>query len=396
MKKILVLNGSFCEKPIIELAKEMGYFVITTGNMPELIGHKSANAYIPCDYSDKQAVLKLVKDNEIEGIISCANDFGVLTAAYVAEQMGWKGHDSYKNAELIHHKDKFKQYCLESGISSPHSDVFTSMQDALLYCKETDYPLIVKANDLTGGKGICRADNFEGAAQAIEMAFSISRDKHILIEPFIEGKQASIDVFIINKKIAVTSGCTAYSQKNPYLIQAETFPPVDFEQVVPQLHEIVYKMIDDLDLSDGILALQYIMKDGRPYIIEAMRRCFGNEALLLSDMITGFPWEEAYIKASLGLDCSEITVKEPQMKYCGHFGIMADCNGIVKNYQIDPSIEKHLFKKTEIIPIGGRIHQYRNERIAYLYYTYDSLEEMNAEVVHYNERIKVEMEPDEE
>ena len=81
MKKVLVLNGSVCEEPIIKKAKEMGYYVVTTGNAPELVGHQFADEYIPCDYSDKEAILELVKRNHMEGIISCANDFGVLTAA---------------------------------------------------------------------------------------------------------------------------------------------------------------------------------------------------------------------------------------------------------------------------------------------------------------------------
>ena len=61
-------------------------------------------------YSNKEAILKLVKDEGIEHVISCANDFGVLTAAYVAEKMGWRGHDTYKNAKLLHLKDEFKEY----------------------------------------------------------------------------------------------------------------------------------------------------------------------------------------------------------------------------------------------------------------------------------------------
>lgn len=394
MKKILMLNGSFCEKPIIEKAKELGYYVVTTGNAPELIGHKSADEYIPCDYSDKEAVLRLARDNGIEGIVSCANDFGVLTAAYVAEQMGWKGHDAYKTAETIHHKDKFKAYCHEHGIPSPHSEAFSNKRDALAYCEKCRYPVIVKANDLTGGKGVRKADSPAEAAGAIENAFVMSRDKRILVEPYLVGEQASIDVFIVNKKIVVTSGCTAYSQKNPYLIQAETFPPIGFDQVIPELHEIIYKIVNDLDLADGIIALQYILCDGKPYVIEMMRRCFGNEALLLSDMITGFPWEEAYIKASLGLDCADIKAKAPPMKCCGHFGVMADCNGIVKGYDVPEEIKRHLFKVTEMVQPGGRINDCMNERIAYLYYTYDSLEEMNAEVVHFNDKIKIEMESD--
>lgn len=157
--------------PIIEKAKEMGYHVTTTGNAPELMGHKYADAYLPCDYSDKEAVLQLVKENNIEGIVSCANDFGVLTAAYVAEQMGWKGHDSYETARLLHHKDEFKKYCYEHDIPSPYSKVFISPETALEYCKSCEYPIIVKANDLTGGKGISRADDLSQAELAIANAF---------------------------------------------------------------------------------------------------------------------------------------------------------------------------------------------------------------------------------
>lgn len=392
MKKILVLNGSFCEKPIIEKAKEMGYYVVTTGNAPQLIGHKSADEYIYCDYSDKEAVLQLVKENHIEGIVSCANDFGVLTAAFVAEQMGWKGHDSYHNAELMHLKDKFKCYCREKGLPSPLSVAFNSLTDALDYCRACEYPVIIKANDLTGGKGIRKAADFEEALGAVENAFVLSRDKCVVIEPYLEGVQESIDVFIADKKIIATSGCTCYSQKNPYLIQAETYPPIGFEAIVPQLYDIIYKIVDDLGLADGILALQYIICDGKPYVIEMMRRCFGNEALLLSDMITGFPWEEAYIRASLGLDCSGIRASEPPMKYCGHFGVMADCNGVLKSWSIPPEIESHLFKKTIMLQPGERIENHMNERIAYLYYTYDNLEEMNERVQHFNDLINIEME----
>ena len=49
-KRVLVLNGSFCEAPIIKKAKEMGMYVITTGNAPNLIGHQYADEYIPADY----------------------------------------------------------------------------------------------------------------------------------------------------------------------------------------------------------------------------------------------------------------------------------------------------------------------------------------------------------
>ena len=77
-EKILILNGSFCEEPIIKKTKAMGYYVVTTGNMPNLQGHQYADEYIPADYSDVNAILKLVQENNIQQIISGANDFASI------------------------------------------------------------------------------------------------------------------------------------------------------------------------------------------------------------------------------------------------------------------------------------------------------------------------------
>lgn len=393
MKKILVLNGSFCEQPIIEKAKEMGYYVITTGNAPELVGHQYANEYIPCDYSNKDAILQLVKENNIEGIISCANDFGVLTAAYVAEQMGWKGHDTYQNAILLHHKDKFKQYCKEHNIPSPISEVFTDKKSAIEFCKETDYPIIVKANDLTGGKGINRANNLTEAEEALDIAFEMSRDKHIVVEPFIEGTQHTFEAFIIDGRVVASTSCNCYSPRNPYLIQTETFPADNIEQHKEQLISIMESMCMDLKLANGIFAFQYMQKNGNIYIIEMMRRPFGNDFLSLCSYTTGFDMVEGHIRSQLGLECECLMqqMTEPKMRYCGHHGIMATKNGYVKGYNVPENIEKHIFKKVDMIKKGESllIEDCTKERVSYIYYKYDDKKTMLDAVKTFNDEIEI-------
>ena len=389
-KKVLVLNGSFCESPIIQKAKEMGMYVITTGNAPDLVGHQYADEYIPADYSDKEKVLQIVRDNDIEGVISCANDFGVLTAAYVAEQMGWPGHDKYETAKLLHHKNLFKQYVYEHNIPAPHSYCPADKEDALNYIKEIEYPIIVKANDLTGGKGIRRANTYEEAVEAVNYSYDKSRDKHIVIEPFIIGSQHTYDSFVINKKVACATSCNCYSPINPYLIQSEVLPADYIEDLEPQLKEIVENMAEDLDLVDGILALQYIVRDGKPYIIEMMRRSFGNQFLTLTDKITGFPWEEAYIKAALGESLDNLNIIKPEYKYCGHHGIMAPHDGKILKYEIPEEIQSHLFMKIDMLDDTHRmINDHLNQRSAYIYYHYDSKEEMVNAVKNFNRDIKV-------
>lgn len=388
-KKVLVLNGSFCETPIIKKAKDLGLYVVTTGNVPSLIGHKYADEYIPADYSDKEHILRLVKGNNIEGVISCANDFGVLTAAYVAEHMGWAGHDKYETAKLLHHKNLFKQYVYEHNIRAPHSYCPRNQDEAIAYVKNAEYPIIVKANDLTGGKGICRADNYNQALEAINNSYTKSRDKHVVIEPFITGSQHTYVTFIVNKKVVCSTSCNCYSPINPYLIQSEVLPADDIDRLEPELKSIIEEIASDLDLVDGIMALQYIVKDGKPYIIETMRRAFGNQFLMLADKTTGFPWEEAYIKAALGESCAKLEITKPEYIYCGHHGIMAPHNGTIESYEISAEIQKHIFKKIDVLDLDKRIKDNLNERIAYIYYHYDSKKEMVDAVKKFNKDINI-------
>lgn len=391
-ERLLVLNGSFCEVPLIQEAKKMGYYVITTGNAPHLVGHTYSDEYIPADYSDKELILQIVKEHNIDRVISCANDFGALTAAYVAEKMGWGGHDSFETCETLHHKDKFKQFIYEHNFPSPRSFAFDNEEDARAHVQNVEYPIIVKANDLTGGKGILKATNLEEAYYAIDNAFTRSRDKRVVIEPFIEGTQHTLVTFLVNKKVVASSSCNCYSLVNPYLIQAETFPADDIDVIKPILVDVIEDMAETLQLSDGIIALQYMKKDNKPYIIETMRRPFGNQFLTLVELTSGFPWHKAQIMAETGKDCSGLVAKEPEMKYCGHHGIMATRNGVVKGYHIPESIEKHIFKKIEMWQPGGSINDYMNERVAYIYYQYDSKEEMIKEVLEFNNKIKIEFE----
>ena len=389
MKKILILNGSFCEQPVIIKAKEMGYYVITTGNMPNLSGHKFSDEYIEADYSDKDRILEIVEENEVEGIISCANDFGVLTAAYVAEKKGWKGHDTYETASIIHHKDLFKNYCKEHDIPSPLSVAFRSRGEAEEYVQKCEYPIIVKATDLTGGKGISKAENVKEAIAAIKNAFDMSREKHIVIEPFISGEQFSFWAFISKGKIIGTSSNKCFSIHNPYLIQTETYPGDKEEEFRPKLEMIVTKMISDLNLSDGIICIQFIYKDEKVYVIEAMRRCFGNDALSIAERVTGFPWREGYIKSSLGLDCSDLKKEKGKSVCSGHFGIMPYKNGTLVSCDIEDPIETHLYKRLDMIRPGEKINNYMNERISYLFFDYSDIQEANNEVVRYDDFINI-------
>lgn len=384
-ERLLILNGSVSEITLIEKAKEMGFYTITTGNNPSLPGHAYADEYIPADYSDMKTVLDIVVKHNISRIVSCANDFGVITASYVAEQLNLPGHDTYKNAVTIHHKDRFKELTKRLGIPSPLSHYFDSYDSAYQYALSAEYPLIIKSVDLTGGKGVERANNITEACKAIKRSIESSRMGRIVIEPYIVGTQQSIDTFVINGKVVASVSNDCYMPINPFLIQSETLPAKNIDQIEGQLHSIIELICKELSLVDGMFTLQYIVKDGQPYVIEAMRRCLGNQFLTVAHAVSGFPWEEALIRAETGLGFEGLTVGEPTALFAGHHGVMGHRNGVIAGYHVLPELEKHIFKRIDMIHPGERIDNYLNERVAYLYYAFDNREEMDKIARHLND-----------
>ena len=149
----------------------------------------------------------------------------------------------------------------------------------------------------------------------------------------------------------------------------------------------------DLNLVDGIFSFQYIVRDNTPFILEMMRRSFGNETLLLADKRTAFPWEEAYIRAALGLDCSQLKAQGQVVQFCGHYGVMADENGILEDWELPADIEKRVFKKTVNMYSGDIITDHMNQKIAHIYFEYEDIETMNSDIIRYNDRIKVRVRP---
>jgi biotin carboxylase len=377
-KQAMILNISHNELRQILALKELGYYVVATGNRPGLIGEKCVDKYIQADYSDKEKILELAEYLKIDAICACCNDFGVITAAYVAEKMGLSGHDTYENALTIHHKDRFKQFARKHGINTPQAEWFSEETAAINWLDNAEYPIIVKPTDLTGGKGVSKANTYNEAVEAISMAFLTSKIKKIVIEPFIEGSQHACCTFIMNKKVVAYCTNNEYSYINPYLVEIDTYPAENFESVKHILINEAEKMCSLLNLRDGILHMQYRVKNGKPYIIEVMRRILGNLYMIPAEKHTGINWDYWEARAHCGLDCSDFPASFKGEGFYAYKTIMGHKNGKIKKIIIPEDIKKYIFYEYILWTRDKPIENYKSEQLGFLFFKFDTKEEMNS------------------
>lgn len=392
LNKILIVGGGYADIPLILAAKKLRYYVITTGNRPDDLGHKYSDEYHNADFSDCEAIYNLAKSLMITAICPGCNDFAALSSAYTAEKLGLHGHDSFELSKIIHHKDKYRQFAKENNILSPKAVGFNDKEKALKIIKEHSLqlklPLIVKPIDLSGGKGISVINNFTEAENAIEKAFAVSKAKRIVIEEYIEGSRHGFSSMLVNGKVKFNFIDNEHYYLNKYMVSAASTSTIASEEVEKKLCVASEKIASLLNLKDGIFHVQFILKDNEPYIIEICRRPPGDLYIKFVEYATNFDYPMWIVKSFAGMDISEIKECKANGFYTRHC-IMTSSPCEVKNIIYDENIKKNIINEFTWWKEGDLIVDYMTNKLGIVFLKFDSMSEMIYKTGKLNELIKI-------
>lgn len=389
-KRLLMLNASWHEVPFILAARKLGYFVITTSTKEEYPGHKYADMYVYGNYNNYDEMIALCKKHHIDAISWGTTDDCALSACYISEKLGLKGHDTFENAKIIHRKDDFKKFAKKYKINTPIAEKFGSIEEAIAFESNIKFPIIVKPTDLAGGQGIGIVKNREEYNDAILTAFEKSHGKRIIVEPFIEGTLHSLNTFIVDQKVKAYCTANDYSFLNKYMTNSGLAPADNWKQAVDSLIPETERIAQLLGLVDGQLHMQYIMQpSGKPVIIEMMRRNIGNFWSSMLNDSAGVNWAEWVIRAEAGLDCHNIpSSREPEGFY-GYHMILASKNGTFKGIKIEPCFESFIYQQVMWEAPGFKIDNYLSNKLGNILFHFNTEEEKNKYMPHINELISV-------
>lgn len=306
-KKLLLLGGLFYLIPVIEAAHKLGVHVITCDYLPDNIAHKYSDEYHNVSIIDKDAVLRLARDLEIDGIMSFAVDPGVVTAAYVAEKLGLPFAGSYESVLILQNKDLFRKFLTENGFKVPASGGYAEVEDVMKDIKKFNFPIIIKPTDSAGSKGVTRVDNVSGIKEAFEYAKKYSLKGKVIVEEFIEkrGCSSDCDSFSVDGKMVLTTfNAQHFDDKavNPYAPCAYTWPSTFTEAEEEYLKKEIQRLVSLLGLKTSIYNIETrVAKDGIPYIMELSPRGGGNRLAEMERIISGNDMIDAAVRGALNL-----------------------------------------------------------------------------------------------
>lgn len=393
----MLLGGIRYLLPAIEAAHRHGCHVITVDYLPNNIAHKYSDEYHNVSIMDKESVLDLAKELQIDGILSYAVDPGVVTAAYVAEQMGLPFTCSYEAACILQDKARFRHFLSQNGFNVPNAKGYTDVEEAL---KDVDYfnwPVIVKPVDSAGSKGVTRVDDPKDLKAAIAHALDESHNGHFIVEDFLElyGFQSSADCFSVDGQLVYADYSDQLFDKdaaNPYTpsieIWASSMPKGRQEELSRELQ----RLITLLGCGTGLYNVESrVCKNGKAYLMEVSPRAGGNRIAELQRIGTGIDLIEAEVLKAIGEPVVGIT----QPNYMGIYVndiIHSNRAGRFCGVKYDDAFKMQHFISDAVYPqIGDRVEAFRgaNNAVGSVFLHFDSREEADRHVANHDSNIHV-------
>ena len=300
MKKLMIMGAGIYQVPLIKRAKEMGIYTIVVsipGNYP---GFALADQICYENTVDYERILEVAKREQIDGIVTAGTDVAVITIGKVCDELGLPGL-SFAAAKVSSNKILMKEKYEQYGVRTARFRRLRFDDDMYAIAAELQLPLMFKAVDSSGSRGIIRVDSTEDFEEARRIVRETSRTDEYIIEEFVEGEEFGAQAFVLNGEVKFIL------PHGDYVFHGDTGVPVGHfapyllsDEIIADAREQLALAVKAMGLNNCAINADFILKDGRTYVLELGGRSGATCLAELVSIYYGYDYYEKLILAALG------------------------------------------------------------------------------------------------
>ena len=265
-KKLLLLGGTGAMYDVVKRAKAMGIYTIVVDYYPNSPAKRIADKSYLASTNDIEAVLKIARENEIDGVFTGFSDANLMPARLVADELGLPFYASKEQIDVTTNKLLFKETCRHYGIPVVpefHLDRELKREDL----DRIVYPVIVKPSDAWASKGVTICENEEELCEAVLYALQFSKNQRVIVEQYMAAYPDVCMYFNLQDGVvSLSSMCERdmnQVQKGKAMQPNALFYPCRFIPLYyEQLEEKIQNMTTGLGMKDGTMFMQCFVVDG--------------------------------------------------------------------------------------------------------------------------------------
>lgn len=351
------------------------------------------------DTRDYEKILEIARNEQIDGIVTTGTDVAVVTIGKVCDALGLSGL-SFEAGKTATDKMLMKQKYEEYGVRTARYRRISLMgaekekqQDSHSRFENPDedskyieylekeleglqFPLIFKAVDTSGSRGIVKAEDSSKFVEAYRAVRENTRKDYFIVEEFLEGEEFGAQSFVCRGEVQFILPHGDYVFQGDTGVPIGHWAPYELEQsVIEDAKEQIQKAVKAMGLDNCALNADFILSGGKPYVLEIGGRAGATCLTELVSLYYGYNYYEKIIQAALGLP-----VDFASEKACPNVGMLlrSENTGVIqeivnRNDREDKQIVEIQFD----YQVGDEVQAFRvgPHRIGHVVVQADTLEE---------------------
>lgn len=379
MKSVLVIAAGYLQTFLIKKAKSLGYHVIAIDGNPNADGFKFADESACVNITDPDACTEYAKSKDIDGVVTAASDYGVISTSEVAKALNLPGINP-EVARLIKNKYLVRKCLFDNNVDDTEQAYEVKENtDVVRLSKMIKYPVMVKPCDGSGSRGTSRVDSPDELQNACEYAIKSSLTKRAEIESFIDGKEYGVESFVYNGDVHVMGVMKKWMTEAPYYAElGHAIPSQLPKEIENKVKDCTTRAIKTLGIDFGSVNMDVLITDsGKVHIVDIGARMGGN--LIGSHIIpmgTGVDYMKLIINAAVN-DPIDFTAKSNLPVATK---LLSLSPGVIKSLpDFDKICKTHNVVVEHHLSVGNTITPYRTNLDGNGYIVCQSINVENAE-----------------
>ena len=378
-KTILILGAGIYQAPLIRQAKAMGLRVLVASRPGPYPGFALADKVCTADTTDAEAVLDLARSEKIAGICTTGTDVALAALGRVAGALGLPGPSAAATA-IATNKLLMRRAGQAAGARMPDFRAVRTAAEALTAARELGGPVMFKAVDSSGSRGIVKVRGIDDADSAVAKVRAATRHEAFLVEQFIEGTDCGAEAFVQQGRVVflLPTGCTAF-EGDAHVPIGHHLPHPEGLARLDDIRDQVERCVRAAGLDDCAMNFDFVINESGVHVIEFGARAGATCLPELVGIHCGFNYYEQILRAALGLGT---TFGAPAGPACAATLLLADRDGTLREMSDGNAPDPRTVDVAFDYRPGDRVRRFRvgPDRIGHLIVKGERLDESRADL----------------
>lgn len=396
MKKIMILGAGIYQVPLIKTAKRLGITSVVVsipGNYP---GFELADKVYYENTTDYETILKIAKEEQIDGIVTAGTDVAVITIGKVCDELGLCGL-TFDAAKIAADKLLMKTSYEEHSVRTARfRKIPLNETDVSSHLSALTFPLIFKSVDSSGSRGIVKVNSEADFDSAIQSVKENTKSDYYIVEEFIDGEEFGAQAFVYQGKVAFILPHGDEVFKGDTGVPVGHYAPYELEpSILEDAREQLTAAIHAMGLNNCAINADFILKDGKTYVLEIGGRSGATCLAELVSIYYGFDYYEKILRCALGEDVT-FECDRSAVPNASRLLMSRDAAGVIKSQTDHNPKNLDIFEIQFDYKVGDRVRKFHvgPDRIGHVVTKGETLKQAQETLEKAYNNIEIQIDPE--